>query len=456
MGISSTTGLATGIDTESLVSKLMAVEQQPITLLQNRQAALQARKSAFTSLSAKLTEFKRLADGLANPETLFPRTVTSSNDTLAVASASPGAARGSYTLTVTGLARGSIAAAASTKTALTDTIAAADGTFTFRLSGGANVVIPVTTTTTLEQFVKAVNDASAGVRAAAVNVGTAAAPAFKLTLTSTATGAASDIVVVADGTTLGVANTQAADDAHFSIAGIGTFARASNTFGDVLAGVTVTLKAPGGTTELAVSYDASALQGNLQNLIASYNGIVSTVASQSVGTTGLGGTATPGVLSAEPVPRAVVAALRQAVATRLGGSLGSLSDLGIAVARDGTLSLDAAKFTNAMNTDPQAVATLVAGTGTSKGVADLLSTVADSATKSASGTLSVRQQALDASLKDVQRQIDGGLERLSVRERVLRQQFLTLEETIGKLQQTQSSLTNQLTSLANLSLALSR
>jgi flagellar hook-associated protein 2 len=457
MGISSSTGLATGIDTDALVSKLMAVEQRPVTLLQNRQAALQASQSAFASLAGKVADFKRLADALANPETLFPRSVTSSDETVATGVATPGAAQGTYTLTVTGLARGSIAAATATTAALTDTIAAAPGTFTFRLgSGGANVTIPVTTTTTLEQLVKAVNDAGAGVRAAAVNVGTAAAPAYKLTLTSTATGSASDIVVATDGTTLNIANTQHADDAHFSIAGIGTFARASNSFGDVISGVTISLKAASGTSEIAIAYNAAALQSSLQGLVTAYNDIVTSVGSQSVGTTGIAGTVTPGVLSAEPVPRSLVAALRQAVGTRVAGAIGSFSDLGIAVARNGTLTLDPVKFKAAIDADPQAVANVVAGTSSAKGVADLLSAAADNATRAVTGSLSVRQKGFDASIKDLQKQIDGGLARLTVRERVLRQQFLTLEETIGKLQQSQSSLTGQLNSLANLSLSLNR
>jgi flagellar hook-associated protein 2 len=456
MGISAATGLASGIDIEGLVARLMTVERQPLVLLQNRQASLAAKRSALGALAGKLGELRRQAELLADPGKFFPRSVTSSNDAVAVATASPGAGRGTFTLTVTGLARGSIAAAATTVGALTDTVAAGDGSFTFRLGAdGADVAIPVTATTTLEQLVKAVNDANAGVRAAAINVGTAAAPAWKLTLTSNATGAANDIVVQADGTTLGITNTQAATDALFTVSGVGSFARASNTFADVIPGVTVTLKAPSGTTELAVDYSAGALQAAVQGLVNAYNDVMTSVASQSAGASDADGRVTPGVLSGEGVPRSIVASLRGALGAQRSGTFGRLSDIGVSVTRTGTVTLDPAAFQRALETDAQAVSDLVAGTGTTAGIADLLLQVVEAATRSPSGSLSTRQQGLETSIKDMQRQIDAGLERLTVRERVLRQQFLRLEETLGRLQQTQSALTSQLTSLANLATALS-
>jgi flagellar hook-associated protein 2 len=438
MAISSSTGLATGLDVQGLVSQLMSVERQPVALLQNRQTALVTKRGALTAIAGKLATFKAQADALANPDKFFPRSVTSSAEGVATATAGPGAARGTYTVTVNGLARGSIAAAATTKAALTDTIAAGSGTFTFRLgASGADV-------------------ANAGVRAAAVNVGTTAAPAWKLTLTSNGTGSANNIVVQADGTALGIANTQPADDAHLNIAGIGDFTRSGNTFSDAIPGVTITLKAGSGSTDIAVGYSTAALQASLQSLVNAYNDVVTTVAGQTAGTANPDGTIAPGVLSGEVLPRAVVASLRGAITTRISGAYPTLSDIGIGVTRDGTLTLDTAKFASAMDSNAQAVSNLVAGTSTTKGIADLLGAVVDSATKSTTGTISVRQLGLDASIKDMQKQIDAATARLAIRERMLRAQFNQLEDTIGRLQQTQTSLTSQLTSLANLSAFLSR
>ena len=51
MGISSTTGLATGIDTEGIVTKLLDVERQPVTLLQSQQQTLATKKTALSAFS---------------------------------------------------------------------------------------------------------------------------------------------------------------------------------------------------------------------------------------------------------------------------------------------------------------------------------------------------------------------------------------------------------------------
>ncbi|HEY3005582.1 MAG TPA: flagellar filament capping protein FliD, partial [Kribbellaceae bacterium] len=271
-------GLATGIDTEQLISKLLAVERQPITLFETRKVKLQAQATAFKDLNAKLLTLKTRVAALSNPDAVLPRGATSSVDSVATASAAAGNTQGTFTLTTSALARNAIASAASTVSALTSTVASGPGTFEFRLGPtGAVVSVALTASTTLNDLVKAINDASAGVQATAVNLGTTASPAFKLTLASTATGAANDIVMVNDGTTLGVTTTQTGIDAAFTIAGIGSFTRSTNTFSDVIDGVTITLKASSGTTDLVVAADKGALQARVQAMIDGYNDIIRTI-----------------------------------------------------------------------------------------------------------------------------------------------------------------------------------
>src|ERR1044071_5068238 len=147
-------GLATGLDTTALVNQLMAVERQPLTLLQTNKLKLQAVSTAFQDLNSRLVALKGRTDALRDPATFFPRTVASSTESVATATAGPGTARGTFSLTVTDLARGSIAAAAATKGAVTDVVAAAPGNFEFKLGPTGSVVsVAVDTTTTLGQLV---------------------------------------------------------------------------------------------------------------------------------------------------------------------------------------------------------------------------------------------------------------------------------------------------------------
>jgi flagellar hook-associated protein 2 len=456
MALLSVGGLASGLDTEGLVSKLIAAERRPVTLLESRKARLNEQDKAFKDLNANLLALKTQADALKDPAKFFPRAVTSSVETIATATASPGSARGTYSLTVTQLAKGSIAAAGVTKSALTDTVAV-DGNFEFKLGAtGTLVTVPVTTTTTLEQLVKDVNDKNAGVKAAAVNVGTTTTPAYKLTLTSVSTGAANNIVVVTDATTLTVTNTQTALDALFNIPGIGNgIARPTNTVSDVLDGVTVSIKAAG-TTDLGVDVSVPGLQSSVQGLVNAYNNVVKAITVNSTTLKTSTGTVIPAPFTGEILPRAITSSLSLAMSLTTSGALDSLVQLGITRnSKDGTLTLDATKFQAAVSANVQATSDLIAGTSTTDGVADLLSRAADDATKSVTGTITVRQNGLTATATSVQKQIDAMLDRLAASEQRLRARFSALEWTINQLQQTQSSLTGQMTSIQNLQRSLS-
>lgn len=441
-------GLATGLDTNALIDQLMAVDKQQVTLLQTKRLKAQAQGTAYQDLNARLQNLKARADALDEPDPFFSRSVTSSDNDVASATAGAGSSRGSFSLTVTSLARGSIAAAASTKSAITDTIATAAGALSFRLgASGPLVSVSVDQTTTLDQLARAINDKNAGVRASVINAGTSQAPAWKLTLASTGTGAANDIQVVADGTTLGIANTRAAADAAFTISGLGSFTRATNTFSDVLDGVTITLKAGSGTTDLSLDVDKGQTQARVQALLDAYNDVVKAIDSQSAATVGANGAAQTGAFTGDAAARQIRRSLSSAIATSLGGSLGTLAEVGVTTQKDGTLSLDGTRFQKALSDDANAVRDLFAGAGDADGIADLLSDRATTATRSATGIIAVRQDAITASMTDTQKDIDRANDRLDATERSLRVRFASLESLIAQLQQTGSALQSQLQSL---------
>jgi flagellar hook-associated protein 2 len=441
-------GLVTGLDTNSIITQLLAVDQRPIQLLQTKEIKLQAQSAAFQNLNVKLSSLKSAADSLTNPATLFSRSVTSSTETVATATAAPGSLRGTYALTVTGLARGSVATAATTKAATTDTVATGDGTFDFKLGTSGTVVsVAVSAATTLDQLVAAINDQHAGVTARAINTGTADTPAYQLTLTSSSTGKANDIVVWHDGTTLGIANTQGADDAKFTVSGLGSFTRSTNTFSDVLDGVAITLKAGTGSTDLSVSYDAGSTQSRVQGLLDAYNAVVKAIDTQTVGPPDSTGRPTTGSFTGDVVTRTIRNRLARTIATNLGGTPGTLAELGVTTQKDGTLTLDSTKFQQALSTNPDGLSRVLAGTSTKTGVADLLSQFLQSATKAITGTIATREDGINETIKSVQDQIDADRARLVVTERTLREKFKNLEQVVSQIQSTGNSLLSSLQSL---------
>jgi len=443
-------GLATGLDTNGLVDKLMAVDRQSITALQTKRLKTMAQSTALLDLNSRILNLKTRADAVGDPATFFSRSVTSSTATVATASAGPGGSQGSYTLTVTALARGSIAIAGAPRAAVTDTVASGAGTFQFKLgTTGSTVSIPVDATTTLDGLTRAINDKNSGVRASMVNTGTSALPAWKITLASNNTGASNDIMIGNDDTTLDIANSQTALDAAFSLSGLGDFTRATNTFSDVLDGVTITLKAGTGTTDLVVDLDKAATQNRVQGLLDAYNDVVKAIDGQSAAAVGTDGKVTTGAFTGDAATRQIRRGLSATIAQRFDGAFQALAAIGVTTQRDGTLTLDATKFQQAVSADAPGVRQLVAGAGTGDGIADLLSKAAAAATRSASGAIAIRQGAISASMASAQKDIDRAQARLEVTERGLRTRFASLESLVSQLTAKGSALQSQLDGMAN-------
>ncbi len=97
-------GLSSGIDTDSIIAKLVSLEKQPITRFQSQQKSLNNKIKAYKSISAQLYGFQSAASNLTYATTY--RAVTSSSsaaDNITVSSSS-GAQTGTYNVTVNNLA----------------------------------------------------------------------------------------------------------------------------------------------------------------------------------------------------------------------------------------------------------------------------------------------------------------------------------------------------------------
>ena len=98
-------GLASGIDTQLLIQRLVAVARRPITNLQNRQRQLEDREKFFGDLGTDLGKLRDRAKSLGDVADLLAYTVSSSDATKATATASGEALATAHTLEITQLAR---------------------------------------------------------------------------------------------------------------------------------------------------------------------------------------------------------------------------------------------------------------------------------------------------------------------------------------------------------------
>ena len=156
-GSVSSAGVGSGLDVESIVTKLMEVEKAPLTALQTKATGIQTKVSAFAALKSAISTFRDAARALTTPSTWAATTGTSGDASTVTASSTGTAAAGSYSITVQNLAAGQSVAsgtyAASTAlvgegTMHIDTGSWTAGAFTAQ-SGSAGLDITVAATDTL-------------------------------------------------------------------------------------------------------------------------------------------------------------------------------------------------------------------------------------------------------------------------------------------------------------------
>src|SRR2546428_4822718 len=109
-GLITVGGLATGLDTNSIIDQLVALEKRPVLLLGVEVQDVQATQTAINTLGSKLATLRSAAHALATTDGVLVRAATSSDTDVLAAAAGAGAQPGSVTLTATQLARGSVAA----------------------------------------------------------------------------------------------------------------------------------------------------------------------------------------------------------------------------------------------------------------------------------------------------------------------------------------------------------
>src|SRR5215208_6807925 len=98
-------GLGSGLDTDAIVSQLMAIERQPRARLERKQAAAQARQDALRDIATKLKTLKTAAQALASAGSWAPTQDVASTDSARVGARAAGSiAPGTYDVSVQQLA----------------------------------------------------------------------------------------------------------------------------------------------------------------------------------------------------------------------------------------------------------------------------------------------------------------------------------------------------------------
>ncbi len=463
-------GLMSGLDTESIISKMMSIEQRPILLLQQQEAAYQSKISALGTLKGVLADLQTAAAALKKTDLFAGFSATSANTTVLTASADNTAVAGTYQVEVTALAKAQ-QVRSSSFAASSDVV----GTGTLTIRVGTNTAVNVTinsTNNTLAGIAQAINDANTDVTAGVVNDGLGN---YYLTLASKETGTSNTISFTIDDDDLvdndakGLSKlyndpagqtmfeTQPAANAKLKVNGIAV-ERAGNIIDDLLEGVTMTLKSsdPGTPFEVKVARDVGSVSSKITTFVEKYNKAYSSLQSLQASDPEAGNI---GALQGDSTARILQMRLQNFLTTAVDGvddSVNSLSALGVSADEDGKLSFDSATFTAAYEEHrDDVVAFFTQTTDGSEGFAVQVDSMLETYLQSTTGLLATKEEGLNRSVERLGDQVERIARRLAKREESLRNQFAALEELLSQFQTTSGTLTNQLEALSNLSAQIS-
>jgi len=289
-------GLASGIDTDSIVGQMMKAKRVPLDKLKQQRQVLEWQQEDYRAINKSLRAFRDTVFNMRLQATYLAKKAASSDEAVVGASAAAGAAPGVYSVTVAQLAQG---VTRGSQAGLPDEAGEGGSTKTlaeqFGLSGTIEFVLEGSrgskgfsfdaSTTNIYQVVSAVNAAGLGITAGYDAAGN------RFYLTTSSTGEAAKIRVTADSHNflsgpagdgsdsvlklkLKTGETYTGQDAVFSFGD--AFGLKSSTNTVTVAGITLTLKRAG-TAAVTVSADTDAVYSAIKGLVDAYNELVAKI-----------------------------------------------------------------------------------------------------------------------------------------------------------------------------------
>jgi flagellar hook-associated protein 2 len=428
-------GLASGLNTSSIIAALMRIEREPVTHLSNSQAKLQAARSELQGVQSSLQSLSLAVSEFTLPS-LFEsaQSATSNEPSRVSASTSGGAAIGGYEVEVTRLANAA-------QRTFTYTSPASEQAVTiegreFQLKAGESA----------QELATAINsDSKASVYAAALQSGA-------IVLSSRTTGASGGefIKVSSPGGALveQAGSGKEGVDAAYKVDGVEGTSH-SNTVTGAIPGVTLTLGGltPNGPVTIDVQppgLNASVVESQIQSFVKLYNSTVETLQRQ-LATKPPANPASSfeygtGTLFADPEVTGLLDTMRAGMYEPVAGleaGMTSLADIGISTGAptgsssstpsslEGLLTIDAGKLSEAIKSNPLGVQKLL------QQWSSKLQKTIDGAS-GAGGSLETRINSDTTQITQLTTQIGNMNEMLALREKALQRTYAELEAVISR------------------------
>jgi len=463
----SLSGMASGLDTESIISQLMQIEQTKVTAVQKRQVSVTQHQTDLKAIKTKLDAVKTAAADLQSASLWKPVQATTSSDPTKVdVAVIAGAGIGGHAIQVNKLA-------SSAQHGFSFDPQASAGTLSFyygNAPGADNPKIDIAvaanaTATDVATLINA-ND-KAPVYAAVVKEN----GAERLVFSSRKTGENSNFTV----DTAGLADpSKMSELANFKREGTmlnaevvvdgQTLTPETNVLEAAIPGVRMTLKgitnSPVSVNTTQPAVDSDAIAKKITALVDAYNAVVTSTRAEltekRVPTANTTSDLQKGQLFGDSGMNSMLNSLKDTMTKSLSGlGLTSLKDLGIDVpkagtnsadARAGKLSIDTEKLKTAIAADYTKVKELFSGQGATKGLGSVISDYVGTQTGT-NGILTSRINGDDNTLKGFTTQIDKLNVRMETEQKRLKAQFAAMETALNNSQTQQAWLTSQIATL---------
>ena len=458
MATVSSAGIGSGLDVNSIVTQLMAIEKQPLTALQTKAGTIQSTVSEYGKIKSAVSTLNDLASKLGGASAWNETTASSSSTS--VSGTTKGGSPGTYTVAVQSLA--SVQTLATPRfadsTALTGagTLHIELGTWSvgqasFTPKAGATAVdVALTATDTLATARDKINAAGGGVTALIMTD----ASGSRLLLRSNDSGAANGFAtsgvssLAYDSATRQSSSmtlSQTAADAQATVNGL-PVTSTTNSFASIVDGLTLNVASV--TTDPAivtVATDTTALKKTLTDFAAAYTAVVKLIAND---TKYDAASKKSGILQGDSAAVGLQRQLRAIAGTASSASstFSRLSDAGLEIQADGSMTVNDTKATNALANLGE-LKKLFSNSSLTDPTADGFGKrfrVTTDAMLGIEGSLTTRSDGLAAQLDRNRKAQDALSTRLTGIEARLRAQYTALDTKMASLTTQSSYITQQI------------
>lgn len=412
-------GLATGLDTASIIDSLIEVESAPIDTMEADIEYLETKQDTYAEFDSMLSTFYYDIAALNSESDLESYNINNNGSEFFSVESTANAEEGSYSVEVVSLATrqkdvGNETFEDSDTTLLTGEIQIGDEVLSYE-----NV--------TLGELASMINEEEYGISASVINQGADAG--YRLMFTADTAGDEIEIAGTGDLTidTDTDGHTIEGSLAHAKIDGIDYYST-SNTLSSTVNGFTYTLLEPSdGVDTVTVTNDTAAvLEERLESIISTYNSIntyVSTIydADSSMGL----------------AMKSVQSNIKDYLTNQVFIDIGITSDW-----ETGDLELDSSTLTDAFDDDPDGVLLSLFGDDDNVGFMSYLDDYVSEQTDSSTGFLAIKNDTIDTKIDRLNSSIENMETRLESRRVTLEAQFSAMETLVATLNSTGDYLTS--------------